>query len=93
MATSPIPAPTGDDPNASNPGPGGGFPSPAPAQTDQNSAELLRMALGVVSTMRVLANKVPAATSEVRQINDLISQLIGKIKSGGPSTESQAPPV
>ena len=93
MAATPIPAPTGDDQNQSSPGPGGGFPSPSRAQSDAKSAELLKTMLGVVSSMRVVAQEVPAATAEVRQINDLVSQVIGKIKGRGPAAETQAPPV
>lgn len=93
MAASPIPAPTADDPAQSNPGPGGGFPSPAPAQNDERGAQLLKIMLGVVSSMRMVAQQVPAASSEVRQINDLVSQVIGKIKGQGPQAETQAPPV
>lgn len=93
MATAPTPAPVVDDQQQTSPGPGGGFPSPAPAQSDERSAQLLKVMLGVVSSMRVVAQQVPAATSEVRQINDLVSQVIGKIKGRGPQAETQAPPV
>lgn len=99
MATSPVPAPSGALGSAPSqysqqgPGPGGGFPSPAPAQTDERGAQLLKVLLGVVSSMRVVAQQVPAATSEVRQINDLVAQVIGKVKSSAPPAETQAPPV
>jgi len=93
MATSPIPAPVGAAPDQSNPGPGGGFPSPAPAQSDDRGAQLLKILLGVVSSLRVVAQQVPAATSKVRQINDLVAQVIGDVKSSGPPPETQAPPV
>lgn len=93
MAGSPIPAPQGPQQPPSNPGPGGGFVSPAPAQSDPRSAELLRVMLGVVQTLRVVASQVPAAASEVQQANDLVAKIIGKIKGGGPPAESQAPPV
>ena len=94
MATGPIPAPVAPtDASASNPGPGGGFPSPAPAQTDPRAAEMLRILLGVVTSMKMIAQTVPAATSEVRQINDLVAQILAKVKAGGPAAETQAPPV
>ena len=94
MAAAPVPAPTGDDGSTGNgPGPGGGFPSPAQAQSDPRAAQLLQQLLGVVSVMRAVGSQVPAATSEVRQINDLISQVIGKVKGSGPSPQTQAPPV
>ncbi len=98
MATSPIPPPQagsfgGSTPGQSSPGPGGGFPSPAPAQGDERGAQMLKMLLGVVSTMRVVAQQVPAATAQVQQINDLVAQVIGKVKSSGPPAEPQAPPV
>lgn len=92
MTPGPIPAPAGDGQDQSSPGPGGGFPAAAPAE-EGNGAELLRIALGVVSSIRVIANKVPSATPEVRQINDLIAKVIGKIKGGGPAAQPQAPPV
>ena len=93
MAAAPIPAPTGDDQSQSNPGPGGGFPSPAPAQGSERDAQLMKVLLGVVSSMRMVAQQVPAATSEVRQINDLVSQVLGKVKGQGQQAETQAPPV
>ena len=93
MAAAPVPAPSSNDPSQTNPGPGGGFPSPQPAQSDGRGAEMLKQLLGVVSTLRVVAQQVPAASSEIRQINDLVSQVIGKVKGSGPATETQAPPV
>ena len=93
MATSPFPAPVADDPNQPGPGPGGGFASPAPAQNDPRAAELLRVMLGVVSTIRAVAQQVPSATAEVKQINDMVARVIGKIKGAGPTAETQAPPV
>lgn len=96
MATPPIPAPPGGSfggGQSNGPGPGGGFSSPAAAQSDGRGAQLLKILLDVVSSMRVVANQVPAATAEVRQINDLVAQVIGKVKSSAPPAETQAPPV
>lgn len=88
MASQPIPPP-----QSPGPGPGGGFASPAPAQDDQGAAELLKLSLNIVSSSRMIAMKVPAATPEVRQINDLVAQIQAKIKGGQPVPEGQAPPV
>ena len=92
MATQPIPAPQASG-AAAGPGPGGGFSSPAPAQGDQGEGQLLRLAMGIVSAARMIGNKVPGTVPEIRQINDLIAQVIGKIKGSQPVPEGQAPPV
>lgn len=94
MASQPIPAPPmQQQPDGDGPGPGGGFPSPAPAQGDQQAAQLLMISQGIVASARMIANKVPGATAEVRQINDLVARIQGKIKQGQAPTETQAPPV
>ena len=88
MAAAPVPPP-----QSTGPGPGGGFPSPAPAVEDQGAGTLLRLSLGIVSAARMIANKVPQATPEVRQINDLVAQIQAKIKASQAPAEPQAPPV
>lgn len=94
MASSPIPAPqfSGGDPDQ-GPGVGGGFASPAEAQVDEGSAQLLKSSLTIVANARMIAQKVPAATPEVRQINDLVARIQMKIKQGQAPAEPQAPPV
>lgn len=47
----------------------------------------------IISSSRLIANKVPQATAKVRQINDLVAQVIQDIKGGQGPTESKAPPV
>jgi ATP phosphoribosyltransferase len=47
----------------------------------------------IVSNARMIANKFPQTTSEVRQINDLVAQIQGKIKQNQPQQEPAAPPV
>ena len=67
--------------------------SPAGPQNAGNAAELLNMARTIVSSARAIANKVPAATPEVRQINDLVAQIQQKIVGQQAPAETQAPPV
>ena len=94
MASQPIPAPSGGSPSPeSNPGPGGGFPSPAPAQTDPNAAAATEAVIKTVQSMRMVGEKYPQTVSKVRQINDLIAQIIQDIKGGQGPTEPKAPPV
>jgi hypothetical protein len=102
MATAPIPAPdmmrsaeagAGQQPGQGGPGPGGGFVSTGQPQEDPVAAQLLRMSLGIVANARMIATKVPGASDEVRQINDLVAKIQGKIKGGQPAPQSMAPPV
>lgn len=51
------------------------------------------MALTIVANSRMLAQKYPQVTPEVRQINDLVSQIQGKIVGNQAPSEPQAPPV
>jgi len=88
MASTPIPAPP-----SSGPGPGGGFSSPAAGQSGGDSSQLLNLVRTIVASTRMIANKVPAATPEVRQINDLVAQIQQKIIGQQPPAETQAPPV
>jgi hypothetical protein len=90
MASSALPPPGADNPGAS---PGGGFPSPAPAQANQGAVQILELVRNIVSSARMLGQKVPGAVPIVRQINDLAQQLQMKILQSQPGTEPQAPPV
>ena len=89
MAFAPVPPPD----VAAGPGPGGGFSSPAPGVADQGAMQLLNLSLTIVYSARMIAQKVPAATPEVKQINDLVSQIQAKIKGNQAPPEPQAPPV
>lgn len=91
MASAPIPAP--DSGNAPSPGPGGGFVSPAPAQTDPGSAEAIKSIMTIVQNARMIGEKYPQTTSKVRQINDLVAQMIQDVKGSQGPTEPKAPPV
>lgn len=53
----------------------------------------MKAVIATVGQMRMLANKYPQITPEVRQINDLLAQINGKIQGSGPQAEPQAPPV
>jgi hypothetical protein len=89
-----IPPPNaGDTQQGIGPGPGGGYSSPAPAQQDPGAAQAVQMSLEIVKNARMLAQKFPQISSEVRQINDLVSQMQGKIKGQGPQAETAAPPM
>jgi len=88
MASAPIPPP-----DTTGPGPGGGFASPAPAVEDQGAGRLLKMCFDIVGGARMIASQVPATTPEVRQINDLVTKMMAKIKGNQAMPESQAPPV
>lgn len=89
MASAPIPAPVSD----AGPGPGGGFASSSPAVEDQDGAALLKLSLGIVAAARMIGQKVPQVSSEVRQINDLVQQIQAKIVGNKAPAEAQAPPV
>ena len=78
---------------SAGPGPGGGFASPAPAVEDNGAMQLLKLSMTIVSSARMIAQKVPGATPEVRQINDLVAQIQAKIKGNQAPPEAQAPPV
>jgi len=94
VASFPTPAPqSNQDQQGQGPGPGGGFASPAPAVEDQGAAQMLKLSLGIVSAARMLAQRVPAVTPEVQQINDLVARMQAKIKAQQAPAESQAPPV
>jgi hypothetical protein len=54
---------------------------------------MLKLSLGIVSAARMLAQRVPAVTPEVQQINDLVARMQAKIKAQQAPAESQAPPV
>ena len=90
MATSPVSPPSGP---GQGPGPGGGFSSPAAPQSDPNAAQLLKFSMDIVAASRMIAQKVPAATPEVRQINDLVAKIQENIKGQQAPAETQAPPV
>jgi len=89
MAAAPVPPPD----TGQGPGPGGGFSSPAPPVNDPGAAQLLKLLMTIVSSARMIATKVPGATNEVRQINDLVAQIQGKVKQQQPQQEPAAPPV
>ncbi len=73
--------------------PGGGFPSPAPAQQNSEAVQQLGLVRQIVSSARMLGQRIPAAVDIVRQINDLAQKLQMKIVQAGQGGEPQAPPV
>ena len=73
-------------------GPGGGFASPSPEQKNPEAMQLLGLVRNIVSSSRMIAQKVPGASDIVRQINDLAQKIQLKIVQGGPAPEPQAPP-
>lgn len=78
--------------DSQGPGVGGGFAAPAPAQPDQGAMQMLEMVRTMVTTARMIAQKVPAAVPEVRQINDLIARIQAKIVQGQQAPQPMAPP-
>ena len=83
--------PPGGPPGGESPG-GTPFPSPAPAQPGGNMA-LLEKVRAIVSIARQIAQEVPGAFDEVRQINEAVGRLQSKmIQQQGPA-EPAAPPV
>jgi hypothetical protein len=74
-------------------GPGGGQASPAPPTANPEAVQTLELVRNIVSSARLLAQKVPAASDIVRQINDLAQKLQMKIIQSGPTQEPQAPPM
>jgi hypothetical protein len=84
------------DPSGSGgqgPGVGGGFAAPAPAQPDQGAVQMLELVRTMVSAGRMIAQKVPAAVPEIRQINDLVARIQAKIVQGQQPTQPMAPPT
>jgi hypothetical protein len=53
----------------------------------------LDLVKGVVTNLRLLAQKIPGAVDIVRQMNELAQKLQMKIIQSGSSPEPQAPPV
>jgi len=92
MATTPIPAPVSSA-DSQGPGAAGGFASPAPAVEDQGAATLLKLLMTIVSSSRMIGQKVPGTVPEVRQINDLVQRMQAKIVAQKAPTEPMAPPV
>lgn len=74
-------------------GPGGGFPSPSPGSQNPEAMANLDLLQKIVSSSRMLGQKIPGSVDIVRQINELAAKLQQKIIQGGSSPESQAPPV
>lgn len=54
---------------------------------------MLELVRNIVSSSRLLAQKVPQAADIVRQINDLAQKLQLKIIQSGPTPEPMAPPM
>ncbi len=67
--------------------------SPAPPQTNPEAAQLLELVRNIVSSARLISQKVPGATDIVRQINDLAQKLQLKVIQTGPTPEPMAPPM
>lgn len=86
-----LPSP-GEQPESQGPGAGGGFPSPAPAQPDPN-AQAMTWVKDIVRNTRMLSQKFPAASGEVKEINDLLARILQKMQQTGPAPQPQAPPV
>jgi len=47
----------------------------------------------IVQNARMIGEKYPQTTSKVRQINDLVAQMIQDVKGSQGPTEPKAPPV
>jgi hypothetical protein len=73
--------------------PGGGFASPAPGRQNPEAMANLDLVQKIVSSSRMLGQKIPGAVDIVRQINELAEKLQTKIIQSGQSPETQAPPV
>ena len=94
MATQGLPPPDfGDGPPPEPQGPGGGMSSPAPPVENPEAVQMLELVRNIVSSSRLLAQRVPGAVDIVRQINDLAQKLQLKIIQSGPTPEPMAPPV
>ena len=74
------------------PGIGGGNPA-APPQVNPKMERALMSIKEIVKHVRTLAMDFPSATMEVRQINDAVQRLSGKIQQSGPAPEPMSPPV
>ena len=75
------------------PGPGGGFASPAPPVSDPRAAQTTETIMQMLAGSRRIGLMSPATVPEVRALQDALSRIMAKIKSAGPTTEPQAPPV
>jgi len=92
MGAAALPPPGGGGPPGGPPQGGTPFPSPAAAQPGGNMA-LMEKIRAIVSIARQIAQDVPGAFDEVRQINDAVGRLQQKvIQQQGPA-EPAAPPV
>lgn len=92
----PIPAPGQPNPDfdPNTAGPGGGFPSNVPAQDNSGQAFALEMINNIVSSGRRLADRFPACSESVRNINNIVSrEITKKVLTAGPSAEPMAPPM
>ncbi len=69
------------------------MPSPAPPQPNPEAMQLLELVRNIVSSSRLLAQKIPGASDISRQINDLAQKLQLKIIQSGPAPEPMAPPM
>ncbi len=69
------------------------MPSPAPPQANPEATQMLELVRNIVSSSRLLAQKVPGAADLVRQINDLAQKIQLKVIQSGPTPEPQAPPM
>ena len=86
-------APQGPPPQEEQgPGVGGGNPA-APGQVNPKMEQALMSIRDIVKNVRQLSVSFPAASSELRQINDLVQRASQKIHASGPAPEPAAPPV
>lgn len=84
--------PPGADGAEQGPGVGGAPISPQEGQPDPN-AMVLESIRQIVSNARRIGMKYPAATAEVREINNAVQRLQQKIVQSRPAPEPMAPPV
>jgi len=92
----PIPPPGQPNPDFDplTAGPGGGFPSAVPAQDNSGQAFALQQINNIVSSARRLADRFPACSEAVRNINNIVArEITQKVMTAGPSAEPMGPPM
>ena len=88
----PLSTPDSQGPSQQGAGPGGPPISPQDGQPDPH-AQVVMQIRDLVSTVRRLGMKYPAAIAEAREINDAIQRMMQKIVQSRPAPEPMAPPV
>jgi len=96
MASSPLPAPPGQDPGAS----AGAAPptaplavTPAPAQPNPQMQQAMGMVVRITAASRALSQQFPELAPLSKQVDDIARQMLMKVSQNQQPGEPAAPPV